>query len=358
MTTQDQSRGEETIANAVALDILNSKFKIPPMPANGPKLMSLVRTPIDDIEVDDFVKIIDSDPGLLSLILELANSAYFKGVDEVYSLRSAIVRVGLQETINSANLYFFQGLFPKIPKIAGFNVQAYWAFSWACANAARRLGHPNMNMDVNPGELYIAGLLHGLGKLILAIQYPFEFGKCLETAVRLKLPLHIVELDEFGATDAHIASKLLDIWHIPSRVCSGVKFYQNPDRAPEKERNMAALLQFAYAVAAASGIGKNGDGRISAIESTWLSGQPEMPLFKKETQEAVVKEILSTLEKKAESFTGVSAKKQESSGEPASALDQHHNRPPKEMSMPVNPKPQKTNPSSAGVFTWIRSLFR
>ena len=108
MPTKEKRQGEETIANAIALDILNSKFKIPPMPANGPKLMSIIRKPIDDIEVDDFVEIIDSDPGLLSMILQLANSVYFKGVDGVYSLRSAITRIGLQETIDSANLYFFQ----------------------------------------------------------------------------------------------------------------------------------------------------------------------------------------------------------------------------------------------------------
>jgi HD-like signal output (HDOD) protein len=344
MTTQERNRGEETIAKAVALDILNSKFKIPPMPDNGPKLMSLVRKPIDDIEIDDFVKIIDSDPGLLSLILELANSAYFKGVDEVYSLRAAIVRIGLQETINSANLYFFQGLFPKIPQIEGFQVQTYWAFSWACANAARRLGHPGMNMDVNPGELYISGLLHGIGKLILAIQYPFEFGKCIQTAARLKLPLHIVELDEFGATDTHIASKLLEIWHIPSKVCSGIEFYQNPGRAPEKERNIAALLQFAYAVASMCGIGRNGDGCVCSLDSTWITGQPELPLFKKETQEAVVKEIQVALKEKSESFTGVTPQKQAATNDPDQGMYQHQ-------------KPTKTTSSSTRVFTWIRSLF-
>lgn len=327
------------------------------MPANGAKLMSLVRKPIDDIEVDDFVKIIDSDPGLFSLILELANSAYFKGVDEVYSLRSAIVRVGLQETINTANLYFIQGMFPKIPEIEGFQVQSYWAFSWACANAARRLGHPNMDMDVNPGELYIAGLLHGIGKLILAIQYPFEFEKCIQTAARLKLPLHIVELDEFGATDTHIAAKVLEIWHIPSRVCSGVKFFQNPGQAPEKDQDMAALLQYAYAVAAASGIGKNGDGRVSSLESTWIAGQPESPLFKKETQEPIVKEILNVLKGKAESFTGVTLQKRDEVGEPDPCMDQHQNKDTKAVLTPPHPESKKTSPLNIRLFSWIRSLF-
>ena len=339
MTTEEKKQGEETIANAIALDILNSKLKIPPMPANGPKLMSLIRKPIDDIEVDDFVEIIDSDPGLLSMILQLANSFYFKGVDEVFSLRSAIARIGLQETIDSTNLYFFQRMFPKIPDIEGFKAQEYWAFSWSCANAARRLGHPNLDMDVNPGELYIAGLLHGIGKLILAIQYPFEFSKCIQTATRLKLPVHAVELDEFGTTDTNIASKLLGVWHIPSRVCNGIEFHQNPDLAPKKDRNIAALIQFAYAVASMSGIGKNGDGCVTSLESTWIAGQSGLPLSKKQIQEAVVKEIQASLEEKSESITGIAPQKQDTVSESS------------------KPKTTGANLSKTGFFAWIHSLF-
>lgn len=359
MTTKGKIQGEETIANAIALDILNSKFKIPPIPANGPKLMSLIKKPIDDIKVDDFVKIIDSDPGLLSMILQLANSIYFKGINEIYSLRSAIVRVGLQETLNFANLYFFQRMLPKIPEIEGFHTQEYWAFSWACANAARRLGHPNLDMNVNPGELYIAGLLHGIGKLILAIQYPFEFSKCIQTAAKLKLPVHSVELNEFGTTNTNIASKLLGIWHIPSRVCTGIEFYQNPASAPEKDRNFAALIQFAYAVASISGIGKNGDGCVTSLESTWIARQPGLPLFKKEIQEAVVKEIQDSLEKKSESITGIAPQKQETVSEAQNARSQQQeidNR-NKKKSMSPKLKPTKANPSKTGFFAWIRSLF-
>lgn len=339
MRTKETTQGEETIANAIALDILNSKLEIPPMPANGPKLMSLIRKPIDDIQVGDFVQIIDSDPGLLSMILQLANSVYFKGVDEVYSLRSAIARIGLQETIDAANLYFFRRMFPKIPEIKGFQAQEYWAFSWACANAARRLGHPNLGMDVNPGELYIAGLLHGIGKLILAIQYPSEFSKCIQTAARLKLSVHAVELDEFGTTDTNIASTLFGIWHIPSRVCTGVEFYQNPDLAPEKDRNIAALIQFAYAVASMSGLGKNGDGCVTSLESTWIARQSGLPLSRKEVQDAVIKEIQASLEEKSESITGIAPQKQEAVSD-SSKL-----------------KPTKANPSKTGFFAWIRSLF-
>ncbi|WP_321415499.1 HDOD domain-containing protein [uncultured Desulfobacter sp.] len=357
MTANEKRSGERTIANAIALDILNSKFKIPPMPANGPKLMSIARKPIDQINIDDFVRIIDSDPGLLSLILQMANSSYFRGVDEICSLRSAIVRLGLRETIDAANLYFFQRMFPKIPEIEGFKIQEYWAFSWACAIAARRLGHPNLGMNVNPGELYIAGLLHGIGKLILAILYPFEFSKCIETAARLKKPLHSVELDEFGTADTNIGSRVLQIWHIPSRICTGIEYHPNPDLAPEKERNLAASLQYAYAVASMSGIGKTGDGSITSLESTWIARQSELPLFKNEVQETVVTEIQASLEEKSESFTGIAPEKHEPVSELESRDSQHQHVNNKRDS--VSPKLKTTGGGSSkkGFFSWIRSLF-
>lgn len=348
MTTNKKKSGEETIANAIALDILNSKFKIPPMPANGPKLMSLIRKPIDSIDVDDFVKIIDSDPGLLSMILELANSAYFKGIDAVYSLRSAITRIGLQETIDSANFYFFRRMFPKIPEIKGFQVQEYWAFSWACANAARRLGHPNLGMNVNPGELYIAGLLHGIGKLIFAIQYPFEFSKCIQKAAKLKEPVIRVELDEFGTADNNIASKLLEIWHIPARICTGLQFYHDPDQAAKEDRNIAALIQFAYAVASMSGIGKNGDGCVMPLESTWIAGQSGLSLSKKKIQEQVVNEILASLDEKSESVSGITPHKQETVSAPDEEIDNKKSS---------TFQPTKTVPAKTGFFAWINSLF-
>jgi len=357
MTAKEKRQGEETIANGIALDILNSKVKIPPMPANGPKLMSLIRKPINDIEVDDFVKIIDSDPGLLSMILQLANSTYFKGVDEVYSLRSAVARIGLQETIDSVSLHFFKRMLPKVPEIEGFQTREYWAFSWACANAARRLGHPNLGMNVTSGELYIAGLLHGIGKLILAIQYPFEFSKCIQTAAKLNETVHTAQLDEFGTTDTNIASKLLGIWHIPSRVCTGIEFYQNPESAPEKDRNIAALIQFAYAVASMSGIGKNGDGCVTSLESTWIARQSGLPLSKKEIQEAVINEIQASLEEKSESITGIAPPKKETVPEPENAVCQHQDINNRKKSMPTKLKQTKTNSSKTGFFAWIHSLF-
>ncbi|WP_022667278.1 HDOD domain-containing protein [Desulfospira joergensenii] len=338
-----RTQRDETIANAISLEILNSGFKFPPMPANGPKLMQLVRQPVEKIDTDELIKLIEPDPGIYSMVLQLANSIYFKGVEDVVSLRSAIGRVGLKEAIESVNFYFFQRMLPEIPEIEGFSVKHYWAFSWACAVAARRLGHPNLGLNVLPGELYIAGLLHGIGKLIFAINHPDRFSRCIQMARQEELPLHVIELEEFGTTDALVASKLLGVWNIPAGVIAGVRHYQDPGAAPKDSRDIAALIQYAYSLAAVSGIGANGDGIIMPPESTWILKESRSLLTKTEIREPITREIFQVLEEKSESVTGVSSKdKQDSPALPGKG------RP--------GPGPA-VDPEKKGLFSWVKSIF-
>ncbi len=343
---QTGNQAGESIAGSIVLDILNSDFKIPPMPANGLKLMDMVQKPVDEIDLSAFIHLVEPDPGLFSMVLQLANSIYFREQSEILSLRAAIVRVGLQEAVNSVSLYFFRRMLPKIPEIAGFSTKEYWAFSWACATAARRLGHPNLNMNALAGELYIGGLLHGIGKLVLAVHHPAEFSKCVRKARESELPLHRVELDEFGTTDALVASKLMAVWNIPSRICGGVQFHQNPGAAPETCRDIAALIEFACYIAGLSGIGCNGDGVMMPLESTWIAGQTGLPLCREQTRDRIINEVLTAVNERSESVTGVlpQAKQGVSGGQSAVGT----NGPaPGTGRLPVKKK---------GVLGWLKSL--
>ncbi len=301
--------GENLVANAIALEILTSGIKLPPLPAAGTRLLEMTQKSLDKIDISSFAALVETDPGLLSKVLQLANSPYYGSVNKIVGLRKAIIRIGLDEAINSVCLYFFQKMIPKIPAIDGFSVKEYWAHSWACAMANRRLGHPNLLMDAIPGELYIAGLLHGIGKLILAIHNPWEFSKCIAKAKNLKLPLHEVEMDIFGTTDALLTAKIMEMWNFPEAICAAVAFYNNPESAPEAYREIAGLTQFAYFIAGISEIGNSGDGILMDIRSVWICKQPGLKFNEAETQQFLVQEIMLTLEEKSESTTGVAPKR-------------------------------------------------
>ncbi len=296
-----------TIGDSISLELLTSNVKLPPLPANGEKLLTMTQQPVDEIDIMTFARLVEVDPGLFASVMQLANSPYYGGVEKIISLRAAITRIGLTEAINAISLYFFQKMLPEFPDVAGFSSRDYWAHSWACAIANRRLGHPNLEMDALPGELYIAGLLHGMGKMMMAIHYPDEFAKCVKMVKKYKKPLYKVEQDVFGTTDAFVASKMMEVWNIPEKICAGVAFYQMPESAPAEYRHIAGLTQLAYGIAAMSGIGSCGDGHFMDITSMYVCQQSDLKIFKKEIRDKVIHEISVTIGERAEEVTGMTS---------------------------------------------------
>lgn len=339
--------GEKTIAFSIALEILTTSVNIPAIPANAEKILAMVRQPDDQINIPLFVKLVESDPALYTMILQLANSPYYKAVDKIVSLRAAVTRIGLTEIINSVCLHLFQKMLPKFPDIEGFSYDDFWSYSWTCAVANRRLGHPNLGMDVTPGELYMTGMLHGLGKLLLAIHFPNEFSQCLKKAKAFKLPLHQVERDVFGTTDALVASAVLKSWNLPPNVCEGVAFHQMPELAPPEYVIIAGLTQFAYVIAEMTGHGCNGDGLTMDLPSTHLGKLPGTEFSKPDVQEKLVQEITAALAEKAEKATP----------RPHEFQAPKHGSKKSEPLRKVKTAPPLAAPVKKGLFGWIKSLW-
>lgn len=351
MTESKEIQGQQHTANLIALSILDSDIKIPPMPESGTRIMSMAQEPIEKIDLGEFCKLIEPDPGLFTRLIQLSNSPYFRGVDQIVNLRTAVIRIGLEEAINAANLYFLQRFLPKIKDIKGFSAQDYWAFSWACAVAGKRLGHPKLSQGTLPGELYISGLLHGVGKLILALQYPDIFSECIKYSNETGLGIDTVIQEKFGSPDNLIAAKLMAAWNIPSKICSAVECFKSPESAPEPVKEIAGLTQLAHWTASFSKNRAKTPEDIEGSKDCWISQNPASPLSKDTTRHQVITEIFTTIDKKSASITN-----------PASAIsekDQPENQPEQRGDKPNRSagrkRPVKKKFSFLG---WLKSLFR
>lgn len=345
MKLENSLIGEKTIAFSIAQEILTTSVNIPTIPANTKKILAIVRQPNDQIDIPLLVKLVESDPGLFTRILQLANSPFYTEVEKIVSLRSAITRIGLIEIVSSVCLHFFQKMLPRFPDIKGFSYDDFWSYSFACAVANRRLGHPNLEMGVLPGELYMTGMLHGMGKLLLAIHFPNEFSKCLQKAQDFKCPLYQVEKDLFGTTDALVASNVLKTWHLPPSICEGVAFHQMPQMAPPEHLIVAGLTQFAYTIAGLSGLGRNGDGRNLDLASTYFGQLPKLKISKPDVQKKLVREILDSLGESGESITpGANGASTRQNG-----IKKSENR--------YGNNPGQTEPAKKGMFGWVKSLW-
>jgi HD-like signal output (HDOD) protein len=297
--------GEKTIAEGLALEILSSRVRSLPVSATRIELLNMARQSADAVDTESFIRIVEKDPALSVRVLHLVNSPYYRGVERITTLRAAIHRIGLTEAVNSVCLFFLQNMLPAVSGIEGFSSRDYWAHSWACAVACRRLGHPALRVAPPPGELYMTGLLHGLGRLLLAIHFPDTLARCIRMARDFKLPLYRAEMDLIGTLDTLIAARIMETWNLPAPICAGVAYSQTPALAPAPFREIAGLTQFAYAIASLSGIGASGDGCPKDPAETLPGMEPGSAISRPGVREELTREILATLMERSEAMVGV-----------------------------------------------------
>ena len=345
------------MAEAIALETLMADIKLPPMPTAGASLLEMTQKPIDSINIKSLAKLVETDPGILTKVLQLANSSFYGTANNIVNLRQAIVHIGLEETVSSVYMFFFRNTMPKFPSIKELTGEDYWAHSWACAQANKMLGHPDFNVNALPGELYIAGLLQGVGKLILAMYRPENFAECVRIASDKKIPLTHAELEVFGTTDSLVASKFMKTWHIPDNICAAIGACHTPGIAAPEHRELAALTQFAYYLANISGIGNSGDATCcNDLSETWLAQQKgTTPFAEESTRERALKEIVPALQKKAANLKGgnPNATKETDRGH-----DRQESAKPRPRASQKRPAAKKSAPpKKQGIMGWLRDLF-
>jgi HD-like signal output (HDOD) protein len=298
-------------------ELLQSGVTLPPLPEVGVRLLRMARQPIDQIDVHRLAGLIDSDPALALRILKLANSPYYSPQNEVTSLGQALMLIGPQEAIQTLCYFVLSNSMPRLEAMDHFNPDDFWAHSWACATAARMLCNPANGLHAVPGDLYLAGLLHGVGKLVLAQALPREFDRCLFTAKKSDTPLHQVEKQVLGYTESELAGKLLLAWELPETIRVLIGGYLDPELAPEPLRERAAVLQFGWMVANLSGIGSAGTVGESDLEQSWLVLNGKSALARPTIRESVVDEIMASFRQRALAVVGSGVKLETAEENPA-----------------------------------------
>jgi putative nucleotidyltransferase with HDIG domain len=153
---------------------------------------------------------IDSDPALVAEILRAANSAFFGGLSEVSSVRTAILRLGLQRVANLVLLATEKSRYVARQATIARLMKDLWHHSSACALAsewiARRARYPQF------GEAaFIGGLVHDIGKLFLL--------RVLDEMAREHPEEGVVSMDlvteVLDQAHAEIGFRLLVSWNLP-----------------------------------------------------------------------------------------------------------------------------------------------
>ena len=201
---------------------------MPALPTVAFRVMNVTADPKST--ANDLMKIISPDVSLTTKILKIANSPFYGLAKEVSSLQHAVTVLGFKEIKNLVISTVAFESFKSLKQSKSFNINKFWKHSFCCAIAAKIIA---TELKCSGNELFVAGLIHDIGKLAMYIAFPAEFEKYIELTAPLKIKYSVFEIEKdiFGITHDEAGIKLLEKWLFPENLISAVGFHHHPEKA-------------------------------------------------------------------------------------------------------------------------------
>jgi putative nucleotidyltransferase with HDIG domain len=198
---------------------------LPTIPAIYQRLTNELRK--EDASMEQIGEIISHDVGMTSKILQLVNSAFFGLPQPISNPADAVMYLGLS-TVRSLvlSLQVFSQF--ENPHLAGFSVNALADHCWTTAVLARRIARVERSDTKMIDQCFLAGLLHDIGRIILADGLPEQYAKVWNEGRQNHQPLWQLEQAEFGATHADVGAYLLGLWGLPNPIVEAVALHHCP----------------------------------------------------------------------------------------------------------------------------------
>ncbi len=248
------SATEKAIAPSI-VDLINRTCSLPTLPDVLLKLNEVMADP--EASADEVAQVISLDPSIATNILRIVNSAYYGLQVRVSSVNLAVSIMGFNMTRKVAlkAAVFTQFSNRDACTVPHFDLSQFWRHSIYTGVAARTLGQATDALaGTHPEDLYICGLLHDIGKVILLESAREPFGDAIAASVRDQRSLQAVEQEVFGYTHADVGSVLAIQWFLPEELTIAIRYHHEPESDPFY-KTLSTLVGVADASASARGHG-------------------------------------------------------------------------------------------------------
>jgi len=210
---------------------------MPAIPSVLLPLLRLVRTPAEEVNMDDIVSLVSYDNTIAAQCLRVAASPLFASAEPPKTVSRAVMVLGLKR-VESILLTCCMGRALPVRKWV-IDPVAFWRHSLGCALVCRKFCEKLESMD---GEkAYTAGLLHDIGLLVNCVVFPDEFTAALNLAKEEQIPLDVAERTSMGFTHCESGQVLAAQWNLSAELIQVIAHHHAVYQATQAQSLVAIV---------------------------------------------------------------------------------------------------------------------
>lgn len=226
-------------------NLVNNANELISLPEISLRVNDIANDP--DSTADDMASVISQDPALVVRMLKIANSAYYGLSTEVDTITRAVAILGTNKIRDLVLSTSASQAFDGIPNDL-ITMQDFWHHSLYCGLLAQILSRKSKK--TNSESIFIAGLLHDIGQLLMFNQMPEKSHEAILLLMEGSEELETYEAERhvFGFDHMQVGAALVKSWKLAPVLQECVEFHHEPQNA-KKFPAEVALINIANAVA-------------------------------------------------------------------------------------------------------------
>ncbi len=240
---------------------------LPTIPTLYLEVQSVLRSP--DATTDQVGALIAKDMAMTTKLLQVLNSACFGLSRKITSPTEAVGILGFETVSSMVMAIKLLNSYDKVKPVY-FSIDRLWRHSTEVARSAKQIALWQTDDTALAEMAFTAGLMHDIGKVVLASNFDEQYRGAQSLARKQELPLCEVEKEIFGATHGEIGAYLLGLWGMPVDLLEVAALHHQPTRSINK--NFTALTAVHVANALEREITPDPEGfTVSKLDEAYLA---------------------------------------------------------------------------------------
>ncbi|MBW2053943.1 MAG: HDOD domain-containing protein [Deltaproteobacteria bacterium] len=241
-------------------EIIGRMTGLPSLPGPVIAILDVLNNPASSAQ--ELSEALRYDQSIASRVLKLVNSAFYGFPRQIDTLSKAVTILGytsIQNIILTTSIF---DTFNNVPHDQSLDRKSFWQHALGCGAMAQTI---KSKLGMGDGEeVFLAGLLHDIGKVILDVFLHDEYAQVLKLAQEKGLLLVEAEKEVLDTTHADFGFWLAENWNLPYNLTAAIAHHHNPPESKD-HFTITSLVHVGDILTRSFEVGHGGDDFIPII---------------------------------------------------------------------------------------------